>query len=78
MSGVTPDPTGQTGDFYIPQLDVLADATTEESDNIILANAFDVKIRVRKYGFKDYTVDGSFPTGGLNVTPILATDPQAS
>jgi len=78
ISGVTPDPTGQTGAFYIPQLDVLADTTTEESDNIILATAFDVKIRVRKYGFKDYTVDGSFPTSGLNVVPILATDPQAS
>ena len=78
ISGVTPDPTGETGDFYIPQLDILADATSEESDNIILANPFNVKIRVRKYGFKDYSVDGSFPTTGLTVTPILATDPQAT
>jgi len=78
FSGVSPDPTGETGDLYVPQLDLLADAITEESDNIILATAFDVKTRVRKYGFKDYTMDTSFPTTGLNITPILATDPQAS
>ena len=78
ISGVTPDPTGETGNFYIPQLDLLADATSEESANIILANPINVKIRVRKYGFKDYTVDGTFPTAGLNVVPILAADPQAT
>jgi hypothetical protein len=78
LSGVTPDPSSETGDFYIPQLDILADATSEESANIILANSFDVKVRVRKYGFKDYTVDTAFPTTGLSVTPILATDPQAT
>jgi len=78
FSGVSPDPTGETGDLYVPQLDVLADAISEESDNIILAAAFDVKTRVRKYGFKDYTMDTAFPTTGLAITPILATDPQAS
>jgi len=78
FSGVTPDPSGKTGSLYVPQLDVLADAITEESDNIILAAAFDVKTRVRKYGYKDYTMDTSFPTTGLAITPILATDPQAS
>lgn len=78
FSGVSPDPTGKTGSLYVPQLDVLADATSEESANIILATAFDVKTRVRKYGFKDYTMDTSFPTTGLAITPILATDPQAT
>jgi hypothetical protein len=78
FNGVSPDPTGETGDLYVPQLDILADATSEESANIILAVAFDVKTRVRKYGFKDYTMDTSFPTTGLNITPILAVDPQAS
>lgn len=78
FSGVSPDPSGKTGSLYVPQLDVLADATSEESDNIILTAAFDVKTRVRKYGYKDYTMDTSFPTTGLAITPILATDPQAS
>ena len=78
LSGVTPDCSGATGNCYIPILDVTADATSELSDNIILAAAFDVKARVRKYGYKDYTMDTSFPTTGLTITPILATDPQAS
>lgn len=78
FSGVSPDPTGKTGSLYVPQLDVLADAVTEQSANIILTVAFDVKARVRKYGYKDYTMDTSFPTTGLAITPILATDPQAS
>ncbi len=78
FSGVSPDPTGKTGDLYVPQLDILADATSEESANIILSAAFDVKTRVRKYGYKDYTMDTSFPTTGLAITPILATDPQAT
>jgi len=78
FSGVTPDPTGKTGSLYVPQLDILADAISEESDNIILTAAFDVKARVRKYGYKDYTMDTTFPTTGLAITPILATDPQAT
>lgn len=78
FSGVSPDPTGETGDLYVPQLDVLADATSEESDNLILTAAFDIKVRVRKYGFKDYTMDTSFPTTGLSVTPVLTIDPQAT
>lgn len=78
FSGVTPDPSAETGTLYVPQLDLLADATSEQSDNIILAGAFDVKARVRKYGYKDYTMDTSFPTTGLSITPILAADPQAT
>ena len=78
FSGVSPDPSGKTGNLYVPQLDLLADATSEESANIILTAAFDVKTRVRKYGYKDYTMDTAFPTTGLSITPILASDPQAS
>lgn len=78
FSGVTPDPTGQTGDLYVPLLDVLADAATEESANIIYAAAFDVRARVRKYGFKDFTLDTAFGAGGVAVTAILQNDPQAT
>lgn len=78
FSGVTPDPTGETGSAYVPLLDVTADATSEESYNLIYNADFTVKARVRKYGFKDFTLDTSFVSGGLSVTPILATDPQAT
>lgn len=78
LTGVTPDPTGETGDFYIPLLDVTADATTELSDNIIQSGDITVLTSVRKYGFKPYDVETTFGSTGLTFTPILATDPQAT
>ena len=79
LNGVTPDPTGASGSAYIPLLDVTADATTEQSDNIIYSTpGFDVKARVRKYGYKDFTLDTAFGAAGVTITPILADDPQAS
>ena len=78
LTGVTPNPTGETGAFYIPLLDVLADATIELSDNIIQSGDITVMTSVRKYGFKPYDVETTFSTAGLTFTPILATDPQAS
>lgn len=78
LSGVTPDPTGETGDFYIPLLDVLADTVTELSDNVIQDGDITVITSVRKYGFKPYDVETTFGSTGLTFTPILANDPQAS
>lgn len=78
LTGVTPDPTGETGDFYIPLLDVTADTTTELSDNIIQSGDITVITSVRKYGFKPYDVETTFSTTGLTFTPILAVDPQAT
>jgi hypothetical protein len=72
---VSVDPTGETNgaDLYIPLLDVLADATSEASNNVIYSASFDVRTSVRKYGFKPYDVDTSFGASGLDFTPILAT-----
>ena len=78
LTGVTPDPTGETGDFYIPLLDVTADTITELSDNIIQSGNISVITSVRKYGIKPYDVVATFGSNGLTFTPILATDPQAS
>jgi len=78
LTGVSPDPTGETGDFYIPLLDVLADAITELSDNIIQNGDITVITSVRKYGFKPYDVETTFSSSGLTFTPILADDPQAT
>lgn len=78
FSGVSPDPTGETGDFYVPLLDVLADTTTELSDNIIYTGDFDIRTSVRKYGFKPYDVDTTFSSAGRAFSPILTNDPQAS
>jgi hypothetical protein len=78
FAGVTPDPTGETGDFYVPLLDVTADATSEQSDNIIYTADFDIRTSVRKYGFKPYDVDTTFSSAGRTFAPILTNDPQAS
>ena len=78
LTGVTPDPTGETGGFYIPLLDVLADTITELSDNIIQSGDISVITSVRKYGFKPYDVLTTFGSTGLTFSPILATDPQAT
>ncbi len=78
LSGVSPDPSGETGSAYIPLLDVTADATTELSDNIIYTGDIDVITSVRKYGFKPYDVTTTFGSTGLTFSPILSNDPQAS
>lgn len=77
LSGVTPDPTGETGDFYIPLLDVAADAVTELSDNLVYNSDITVLTSVRKLGFKPYDVETTFGSSGLTFTPILANDPQS-
>ncbi len=78
LTGVSPDPAGETGDFYIPLLDVLADEVTELSDNVIQSGDVSVITSVRQYGFKPYDVVATFSSNGLTFTPILADDPQAS
>jgi hypothetical protein len=78
FSSVTPDPSGETGDFYVPLMDLEADETTELSANVIYNSAFNVRTVVRKYGFKPYTADTSFGANGLTFSPILTDDPQAT
>ena len=78
FQGMTPDPSSETGDFYVPLMDRLADASQELSDDIIYNAAFDVRTVVRKYGTKPYTADTSFTSTGLTFSPILTTDPQAT
>lgn len=78
---VTSDPTGETNgaDTYVPLLDVLADATSEQSDNVIYSGTpFWCRTVTRKYGFKPYSQDAQFSSNGLPFTPILADDPQAT
>ena len=75
---VDTDPTGETGALYVPLLDVLADAASELSDNLIYSAPITVRTTVRKYGFKEYTADTTFGANGLTFSPILTTDPQAS
>ena len=81
FTGVSPDPTGETGDLYVPLLDLEAadvDAITKQSDNIIYNADIDVRTVVRRYGTKPYTADTTFGSNGLSFSPIITDDPQAT
>jgi len=77
---VTSDPTGESNGaaLYIPLLDLTADATSEQSDQIVYNSDISVRTAVRKYGFKPYSTDTTFGNAGLSFSPILVTDPQAT
>jgi hypothetical protein len=75
---VTSSPLGEADNapLYVPFLDVLADAATEQSDQIVITGAINVRTDVRKYGFKYYTTDTQIGSAGLSFSPILVVDPQ--
>lgn len=77
---ISTDASGEAIDssLYVPLLDVAADATIEQSQNLIYTTPIDVRTRVRKYGFKPYTADTQFGATGLTFSPILTSDPQAT
>ena len=80
FTGVTPDASGLSNEeFYTPLMDLLADAVTEQSDNLIYdGTPFWVITSVRRYGTKPYDVYTQFGANGLPFTPILSDDPQAT
>ena len=80
FTGVTPDASGLTNeDFYTPLMDLLADATSEVSDNLIYDDTpFWVITSVRRYGTKPSDVYTQFGANGLPFTPVLSDDPQAT
>lgn len=82
FTGVTPDPTGETGDFYVPLLDLeaadIVAVTTKQSDNVIYSGDIPVRTVVRRYGSKPYTADTTFGSAGLTFSPIITDDPQAT
>lgn len=80
FTGVTPDASGLTNEeFYSPLMDLLADATSETSDNLIYdGTPFWCVTSVRRYGSKTYDVFTQFGANGILFTPILGDDPQAT
>lgn len=77
---VTASPLGESDHAacYVPLLDVLADAATEQSDNVIYGSDISVRTVVRKYGYKPFSQDRTFGSAGLSFEPILTADPQAT
>lgn len=78
FTGVSPDPTGFSGDLYVPLMDITASGTSALSDAIIYSSDITLTTVVRKYGFKPYSAPATFGSNGLTFSPILTDDPQAT
>lgn len=81
FSGVTPDPTGETGDFFVPYIDDAAVTGTVESPSslgsgtIIYSTDRDVIARVRAYGILPFEQTGlTVANSGLSVSAIRNAD----
>ena len=74
FTGVTPDPTGQTGGFYVPLIDSAASGTSIASGSMIYASDFDIIARVRKKGILPFENTGTVTSAGLTVAAIRTAD----
>ena len=74
LSGVSPDPTGESGDFYVPLIDDVAAGTSLASAAMIYNADINVIARVRKYGILPFENTGIVTSAGLAVSAIRTTD----
>lgn len=74
FTGVTPDPTGETGDFYVPLIDNTASGTSIVSPTMIYSSDFDVVVRVRKKGILPFENTGTVTSSGFTASAIRTTD----
>jgi len=74
FTGVAPNPTGSTGDFYVPLIDTDAAGTTVTAPAITYLADFDVIARVRKKGILPFENTGSVTNAGLTISAIRTAD----
>jgi hypothetical protein len=74
FTGVSPDPTGSTGGFFVPLIDALASGTSIASPAMIYSADFDVIARVRKKGILPFENTGTVTSAGLTISAIRTTD----
>lgn len=74
FTGVTPDPTGSTGGFYVPLIDDVAAGTSAVSPSMIYSSDFDVVARVRKKGILPFENTATVSTSGATISAIRTTD----
>ena len=74
FTGVSPDPTGKTGGFYVPLIDATATGTSVNAPAITYLSDFDIIARVRKKGILPFENTGTVTTAGLTVSAIRTTD----
>lgn len=74
FTGVTPDPTGETGTFYVPLIDGAASGASMVSPTMIYASDFDVVVRVRKKGIQPFENTATVTSSGMSASAIRTTD----
>lgn len=75
FSGVSPDPSGKTGGFYVPLIDEEATTTSAALTGITFASAFGVVARIRRKGILPFENTQDIPTGAdVSISAIRTTD----
>lgn len=74
FTGVTPDPTGQSGAFFVPLIDTVAAGSSVTSGSMIYSSDFSVVGRVRKKGILPFENSGTVTSAGLTISAIRTTD----
>ncbi|RQW89941.1 MAG: hypothetical protein EHM79_02220 [Geobacter sp.] len=74
FSGVTPDPTGKTGGFYVPLIDQVALSTSVSKTGIIYVAPFSVIARVRKKGILPFENSALVEGANTTIAAIRTTD----
>ena len=74
FTGVTPDPTGQSGVFFAPLIDTVAAGSSVTSGSMIYSSDFSVVGRVRKKGILPFENSGTVTSAGLTISAIRTTD----
>jgi hypothetical protein len=75
FTGVSPNPTGQTGAFFVPLIDDTASSTSITAGTMIYVSSFEVLARVRKKGIIPFEQTGLTVTNaGLTISAIRTVD----
>jgi hypothetical protein len=74
FTGVSPNPTGETGGFYVPMIDAIASSTSVSSGSMIYSSEFTVVARVRKLGILPFENTGTVTSAGLTISAIRTSD----
>jgi hypothetical protein len=74
LTGVSPDPSGVTGGFYIPLIDGEATGATMASGTMIYSSDFSVVGRARMYSKLPFENTGTVTDAGLTISAILTDD----
>lgn len=75
FTGVTPSPSGQTGNAWVPLIDDAAAGTSIASPAMVYQGTpFDVIARVRRKGILPFENTASVGSGGASISAIRTTD----